>query len=132
MKSKAAALVFSVFLAGVIVGGLAVHLFGERMFSTGASPSSSTLTSQEYMNTLDRQLALTPAQHAQISGILDNTVAEYNRIYSPTITQIEQARQQGRQNIRAALTPGQQVKFDAYIHQLDEQRAAAEKQRQKK
>jgi hypothetical protein len=132
MKSKAAALVFSVFLAGVIVGGLAVHLFGERMFSTGASPSSSTLTSQEYMNTLDRQLALTPAQHAQISGILDNTVAEYNRIYSPTITQIEQARQQGRQNIRAALTPEQQVKFDAYIHQLDEQRAAAEKQRQKK
>jgi len=132
MKSKAAALVFSVFLAGIVVGGLAVHLFGDRMFSTGASPSSSTLTRDEYMTTLDRQLALTPEQHAQIAGILDNTVAEYNRIYSPTITQIEQARQQGRQNIRALLTPDQRSKFDAYIRQLDEQRSAADKQHDKK
>jgi len=126
MKSKAAALVFSVFLAGVIVGGLAVHLFGERMFSTGASPSSTTITRDEYMSTLDRQLSLTPAQHAQISGILDHTVEEYNRIYTPTMSQIEHARQEGRQNIRAVLTPDQQTRFDAYIHQLDEQRANAD------
>ena len=132
MKSKAAALVFSVFLAGVIVGGLSVHLFGERMFGTFAGPSKSPLTSEEYMTTLDHQLALTPAQHAQIAGILDDTVAEYNRIYSPTITQIEEARQQGRQHIRSVLTPDQLAKFDAYIRQLDEQRSAAQKHEGKK
>jgi len=132
MKSKAAALVFSVFLAGVIVGGLSMHVFGDRIFSTGASNSNSPMTREDYLSTLDRQLALTPSQHAQIAGILDQTVAEYNRIYSPTITQIEDARQRGRQNIRAALTPEQLPKFEAYIRQLDEQRAAVEKQHEKK
>ncbi|HMD30582.1 MAG TPA: hypothetical protein VKG84_01650 [Candidatus Acidoferrales bacterium] len=131
MKSKAAVLVLCVFLAGAVVGGLSVHLFGENMFHTGASPTSYPMTKGEILRQFDRQLALSPAQHAQISGILDDTVTEYNRLYSPISIQIEDARQQGRTRIRAVLTPEQLSKFEAYIHQLDEQRALLEKQHEK-
>jgi hypothetical protein len=130
MKSKAAVLVLAVFVAGALVGGLSVHLFGERIFSTGASATSYPMTKDEHLRQLDRQLDLTADQHAQIAAALNDTVTEYVHIYSTIGPQLEQARHEGRERIRAVLTPDQLPKFEAYNRQLDEQRAQLDKQRQ--
>jgi Spy/CpxP family protein refolding chaperone len=125
MKFKAAALVLSVFLTGAIVGGLAVHVFGDRIW---ASDSSARLSKNELLQQLTRDLNLTPEQHSQIDSIMDSTLTDYNRILAPLSPQLEQVRQQGRQRIRAVLTPAQLPKFDAFIRQLDERRSRYDQQ----
>jgi Spy/CpxP family protein refolding chaperone len=128
MKFKAAALVFAVFLAGVFVGGLAVHVFGDRFGSTRAYDSSAQLTKHDLLQQLSQQLNLSPDQRAQIDSIMNGTLSEYDRILSPLGPQLEQVRQQGRQRIRSVLTPDQLPKFESFIRQLDAQRAQAEQQ----
>ncbi len=130
MKSKAAALVFCVFLTGAVVGGLAVHVFGDRIWPTLASDPSSLPTRDELLQQLGQQLDLTPEQRTQIKAAMDQTTSDWHRILLTVDPQLEQARQQGRQRIRAVLTPGQLPKFEAFIRHLDEQRAKAELRRQ--
>ena len=54
--------------------------------------------------------------------MFDDTVSKWQALYAPLDAAHEQIRQQGRANIRALLTPDQQVKFDDFLKQLDEQR----------
>ena len=129
MKFKAATLVFCVFLTGGVVGGLAVHLFGDRIWSTRAS-SNSMPTGDELLQQLTQQLDLTADQRTQIKAAMDQTVADWHRIYITVDPELEQARQQGRQRIRAVLTPDQLPKYEVFIRQLDERRARAEQHHQ--
>lgn len=130
MKFKAATLVFAVFLTGAIVGGLAVHVFGDRIWNTSAADPASQLTKRDLLQQLDTKLSLSPAQRAQIDAIMNGTLSDYNRILSPLSPQLEDARRQGRERIRAVLTPDQLPKYESFIRQLDEQRSKLE-QRQK-
>jgi len=130
MKSKAATLVFCVFLTGAVVGGLVVHIFGDRIWPTLASDPSSLPTRDELLQQLGQQLDLTPEQRTQIKAAMDQTTSDWHRILLTVDPQLEQARQQGRQRIRAVLTPDQLPKFEAFIRHLDEQRAQAELRRQ--
>jgi Spy/CpxP family protein refolding chaperone len=128
MKFKAAALVVCVFLTGAVVGGLAVHVFGDRIWSTRASSANTLVTRDELLQQLSQQLSLTPEQRSQIKGIMDQTISDWHRIYLTVNPELEQARQQGRQRIRGVLSPDQLPKFDLFIRNLDEQRAKAEQQ----
>ena len=128
MKLKAATLVFCVFLSGALVGGLAVHVFGDRMWNTSAADPAAQLNKKELLQQLTQQLTLSPDQRSQIDGIMDGTLAEYNRILSPLSPQLQQAREQSRERIRAVLSPDQLPKFEAFIRQLDERRAKIEQQ----
>jgi len=128
MKFKAATLVLCVFLSGAVVGGLAVHVFGDRIWDTRAAESAAQLNKNELLQELNTQLNLTPSQRAQIDGIMTGTVSDINRILSPLGPQFEQVRQQGRQRIRGVLTPEQLPKFEAFVRQLDAQRAKTEQQ----
>jgi hypothetical protein len=132
MKSKAAALVICVFLTGAVVGGLAIHVFGERMWSTRASSANTPVTKDDFLQQLGQQLNLTPAQRSQIEGIMDQTISDYHRILVPVSPELEQARQEGRQHIRGVLTPEQLPKFEGFIRRLDEQRAKADQQQKQK
>lgn len=132
MKSKAAALVICVFLTGAVVGGLAIHVFGERMWSTRASSANTPVTKDDFLQQLGQQLNLTPAQRSQIEGIMDQTISDYHRILVPVSPELEQARQEGRQHIRGVLTPEQLPKFEVFIRRLDEQRAKADQQQKQK
>lgn len=129
MKFKAATLVICVFLTGAVVGGLSVHVFGDRIWNTRASDAASQLTKSDLLQQLTQQLNLTPDQRAQIDGIMNGTLTDYDRILTPLSPQLEQVRQQGRQRIRGVLTPDQVPKFESFIRQLDEQRAKSEKQK---
>lgn len=130
MKSKAAVLVICVFLTGAVVGGLAVHVFGDRIWSTRASSASSLVTRDELLQQLSQELNLTPEQRTQIKATMDQTISDWHRIYLTVNPELEQARQQGRQRIRGVLTPEQLPKFEVFIRNLDEQRAKAEQKDQ--
>jgi len=129
MKFKAATLVICVFLTGAVVGGLAVHVFGDRIWSSSAYDSGGKLSKNELLQQLSRDLSLTPDQRAQIDGIMNGTLTEYDRILTPLSPQLEEVRQQGRQRIRGVLTPDQLPKFESFIRQLDEKRAKSEQQK---
>ena len=125
-KRKAGNLVFAVFLAGAVVGGLSVRVFGDRIFSTGAATANLPMTKAEFLRQLDQKVELTPEQRNQISAIMDDTVPEYHKIYAPMGPQFEEARQHGRQRMRGVLTPEQLPKFEAYLRQLDAHSKKAE------
>ncbi|HXZ20029.1 MAG TPA: hypothetical protein VEG63_08765 [Candidatus Acidoferrales bacterium] len=128
MKFKAATLVFCVFLSGAVVGGLAVHVFGDRIWSTGASSASFVPSREELLQELSQQLNLTEAQRAQVGETLDQTLADWRQIFLTVNPQLEEARQRGRQRIRAVLTPEQLPKYEAFIRNLDERLAKAGQQ----
>jgi Spy/CpxP family protein refolding chaperone len=117
-RREAAVLVFVVFLLGLLVGAFGNHLWGERVWGHSVAehhaghpgpPSTARI-----VNDFTRELQLTPDQQKQLGSIIDETRTQW-------ATQHEQIRQQGRERIRAILTPEQLPKFDAFMHHIDEQ-----------
>jgi Spy/CpxP family protein refolding chaperone len=117
-RREAALLVVVVFVLGVLLGGVADHLFGARGFTSPAPPR----TRDQLIGQLTTQLGLTPDQQKHLTSIVDDTRAQWRTLYAPLETQHEQIRQQGRERIRAILTPEQRPKFELFMQRLDEQR----------
>jgi hypothetical protein len=124
MKWKASVLVLAVFLLGLLVGGLGVHVMGSK----AAAPPAAALptTSDEVVKQLDVRCSLTADQQKQIQAIMEEVMAEYHRIYEPIRPQIEEVRQAGRQRIRGVLKPEQLPKFEEYLRWMDEEKKKQE------
>jgi hypothetical protein len=121
-RREAAVLFFVVFLLGVLFGGVGDHLWnkhvsGQRVVSSNARP-----TRHELIKNFSRQVQLTPEQEKQLGEIMDDTRAKWQALYAPLDAQREAIRQQGRERIRAMLTPEQVPKFEEYMRRADEQR----------
>jgi Spy/CpxP family protein refolding chaperone len=117
-RREAALLVIVVFVLGVLLGGVVDHLFGARVFGNPAG-----LTKRDLLITqLTSQLSLTSDQQKQVTSIVDDTRGQVRALFAPLEPQHEQIRQQGRERIRAILTPEQRPKFEEFLRQLDEQR----------
>jgi Spy/CpxP family protein refolding chaperone len=86
-------------------------------------------THTEIMQQMTDQLSLTPEQQTQIGAISDNIRDRMRQLQEQTKPQSDAIRNDGRQKIRALLTPEQQPKFDEFIHHLDDLRAKAAAQR---
>jgi hypothetical protein len=125
MKWKAAVSVLAVFLLGIVLGGLGVHLLGSHV-AAGTKPAPMPYTSKEVVGALDAQCGLTPEQHREISAIMDDVMAQYRRIYEPIKPQIEEVRQAGRQRIRGVLKPEQLPKFEEWLRKMDDERKKQE------
>ncbi len=119
-RREAALLVFVVFLLGVLLGGLANHLWGERVWGRQNPPGSPTR--DQLVGDLTHDLQLNADQQQQLGVIVDDTRAKIHAAYAPADAQREELRQQGRARIRAILTPEQLPKFEAFMQRLDEQR----------
>lgn len=119
-RKEAAVLVFVVFLLGLLLGGVGNHLWDERVH--GQDPVNTKPTRQQVLADLTQRLQLTPDQQGKIAAQIDETRSKWQSLYAPLDTPREQIRQQGRANIRAVLTPDQQLKFDDFLRLLDEQR----------
>jgi Spy/CpxP family protein refolding chaperone len=117
-RREAALLVVVVFVLGVLLGGVADHLFGSRVFG---NPVPQTKRDQ-IISQLTLQLSLTTDQQKQLTTIVDDTRAQVRTLFAPLEPQHDQIRQQGRERIRAILTPEQKPKFEEFLRQLDEQR----------
>jgi Spy/CpxP family protein refolding chaperone len=132
-RREAAILFAVVFLLGALLGGVADHLWQERVW--GHQPVRSALmpSRAHIIEESTRELQLTPEQQKELGAVIDDTRHKWEALYAPLDAQREQIRQEGRARIRAALTPEQQLKFDDLMRRLDERRKkeAAEHQEQR-
>ncbi|MFZ0980777.1 MAG: hypothetical protein WAN23_15350 [Candidatus Acidiferrales bacterium] len=120
-RREAAALFFVVFLLGVLLGGVGVHLWGERVLGE-TKPVNTNPNRAQVIAQCTHELQLTPDEQKQMIAIIDDTRAKWAALYAPLDPQKEQIRLEGRAHIRAILTPEQQVKFDDFMRRIDEQR----------
>lgn len=125
-KREAAVLVLVVFVLGLLLGGVGNHVWGERVWGRGNSASNGRPSRTQVIDQFTRQLELTPIQQQQLGSIVDQTRSRWEELYAPLAPEHEKIRLDGRQRIRAILTPEQQTKFDAFMQHLDEQRKKAE------
>ncbi len=122
-RGEAAILIAVVFLLGVLLGAVATHLWGERVWGQQDTHTAGMKPVNQVVADFTRELQLTPDQRTQVTAIIDDTRAQWKALYAPLDAQKEQIRQRGRARIRALLTPEQQPKFDAFMQRIDEQRA---------
>jgi Spy/CpxP family protein refolding chaperone len=122
-RGEAALLIAVVFMLGALLGAVATHMWGERVWGRQDTYSAGRKPVNQVVADFTRELQLTPDQQTQVTTIIDDTRAQLKALYAPVDTQREQIRQQTRARIRALLTPEQQPKFDAFMRRLDEQRA---------
>lgn len=115
---EAAVLVIVVFLLGVLLGGVGNHLWGERVWGQRSAPHGR----DQLIGQLTDELRLTSDQQKQLTAIVDDTRSQWRALYAPLDSQKEQIRLQGRDRIRAILTPDQRPKFEDFMRRLDERR----------
>jgi len=104
------------------VGGLAAHVW-----SIHAAARSVPHGPDQIIDQLSRELQFTPDQLKQVTQIVDETHSQVRALYAPIDAQREQIRQQSRARIRALLNDNQKVKFEEFLHRLDEARKKEER-----
>jgi Spy/CpxP family protein refolding chaperone len=125
IQRKAGTLVVVVFLLGTALGGVGMHYWEARAYGHRVMVPTHT----EIMQQMTGQLSLTPEQQTQIGAISDNIRDRMRELQNQTKPQADAIRNDGRQKIRALLTPDQQPKFDEFVQHLDDLRAKAAAQR---
>jgi hypothetical protein len=115
---KAVAWLLVVFVLGVALGVVGTYVMRTRVFAH-RQPSEHTPASR--LDRLNHELNLTPDQQKQIDAILTSVQSRYDAIHQSVVPQYEDARKQGREQIRQVLTPDQQVKFDDFLRRIDEE-----------
>ncbi len=132
-RIEAAVLVMVVFVLGILLGGVGGHLWDERVQGQVQAQTAAQLnlkpTRNERVNDLTQRLQLTADQQKQVAAAIDDTLSKWQALYAPLDAPREEIRQQGRAGIRALLTPDQQIKFDDFLRQLDEQRRLDEQRK---
>ena len=120
-KQRAAVWVAVVFLLGVLLGGVVGYVFAHHPVSANAPLSPQERRAQK-VEELTRVANLTPEQREQLEAILTQLHSEYKTLHEQSDAQIDQARQKGRNQIRAILTPEQRPKFEEFLRKMDEER----------
>ncbi len=130
---KAVGLVIVVFVVGIALGGVGTHEWDARVLASQQHP--------DFVKQLKTDLQLSPEQASKVDAILDEDHvkfqaldaqrhAEWDSRYAVLNKQrheewdpkYDQVRQQGRDSIRALLTPEQKTKFEAFLKRIDEER----------
>jgi hypothetical protein len=119
-RREAAGLFLIVFVLGVLFGAVGNHVWNERV--AGENRVNTNPTRTQVLVECTHELQLSPDQQKQLSAIIDDTNSKWRALYAPLDDQREAIRQEGRQHIRAILNPDQQVKFDAFMRKIDDQR----------
>jgi hypothetical protein len=128
-RLKAAVLFWIVFALGVTFGALGNRFWNQRVSGEPAAVNAKPAHGQVMQDLMKTLAPITPAQQERIDAVIDDTRAQWQELEASRDGQRETIRQQCRANIRATLTPEQQVKFDEFMKRLDEQRKReAEKQ----
>jgi hypothetical protein len=115
-----------VFLAGAAVGFWCHHALGPRGFlgfAIGGPPAGPPPEMKGWMlQRLDRELDLTPEQHARIDTVLTRRETDIRALMSETRPRFEAIASRTRAEIQTVLTPGQQEKFAQITRRLDARR----------
>jgi Spy/CpxP family protein refolding chaperone len=119
---KAALWVGVVFLLGAALGGMLGYVFAHHTAMAAPAQMTDSEKRAQKVQRLTQELNLIPDQQKQLDAIMASVQAEYKAIHQSTDPQIDQARQKGREQIRAILTPEQKPKFEDFLRRLDEER----------
>jgi len=125
-----------VFLVAVFVLGAAAGILG-TMWATQTGLAATTrgpskFSKQGALEWLNNELRLSAEQQQQLGPILDETAAGYEGIRERVRPEYDQVRQQGRDRIRAILTPEQKARFEELVQQIDEERARHRREREQR
>jgi Spy/CpxP family protein refolding chaperone len=120
-KQRAALWVAVVFMLGALLGGVVGYIFAHRSVSANTSMTAQERRAQK-VEQLTREADLTTDQRHQLEAILTQLHGEYKALHEQSDAQIDQARQKGRSQIRAILTPEQKPKFEQFLKRMDEER----------
>ena len=118
---EAAALFLVVFVLGVTFGALGNRVWNRRASGERAAVNAKPAHGHVMQDLMKTLAPLTPEQQERIDTVIDDTRAQWQSLEASLDGQREAIRRQGRANIRATLTPEQQVKFDEFMKRLDEQ-----------
>jgi hypothetical protein len=117
MKSQNKALIkgWAVLLLVFALGGLTgAALDGLYRSRASTNPLSVKLNeSNDYFESLKRELNLDSGQATQIRAILDEMRNEYGSICASVRPKYDDLRERGRSRMRSLLTPEQQKRFDS-------------------
>jgi hypothetical protein len=110
-----------VFLAGVVVGGFADHLFL-------APRASAHLTPEQYRDKLvaelQKRLNLQPAQVVQLKGIFDATGVRFREIHKRIEPDVAALHTDHDDRVRAILDERQRAEYDKWRAERDKLHAA--------
>jgi Spy/CpxP family protein refolding chaperone len=126
-KRRAALWVAVVFVLGAALGGVFGYFYGHRSIVAAANPPLSEAQRRaQRVEQLTQELGLTNDQKQQLDSALSQLHADYKSIHDQSNqqlnSQMDQARQKGRDQIRGILTPEQKPKFEEFLKRLDEER----------
>jgi Spy/CpxP family protein refolding chaperone len=126
-KRRAALWVAVVFVLGAALGGLFGYFYGHRSTVAAANPPlSEPQRRAQRVEQLTQELGLTKDQKQQLDSALSQLHSEYKSIHDQSNqrlnSEMDQARQKGRDQIRAILTLEQKPKFEEFLKRLDEER----------
>jgi Spy/CpxP family protein refolding chaperone len=119
---KAALWVGFVFLLGAALGGVLGNVFGVHARNVPPPQLTEGEKRAQKVQRLTQELSLAPDQQKQVEAIIASVQVQYKAIRQSTEPQIDEARQKGREQIRAILTPEQKPKFEDFLRRLDEER----------
>ena len=81
-------------------------------------PRSPEMWRKDFIGHLDKDLNLTPEQHAAISKIIAEGQEQNRQIWTNVAPKLRDEMEQVHQRIRAQLTPDQQKKFEEMVKQF--------------
>jgi len=113
-RSIAFTSVFGLFLLGVVVGALAMHLVYATRFPPGPphGPGRPGASGPEFLERLERRLDLTPEQKDEIRAILVDSVGEAEGMRREMEPRVREHAERVGERIREVLTPEQRRRFD--------------------
>jgi Spy/CpxP family protein refolding chaperone len=119
---KAALWVGVVFLLGAALGGMVGYSYEHHLVSAASTPLPEPVRRARRVEQLTQSLNLTSAQSQQVDAILLQHHTEAKAIHDQMDAQLEQVHKDGRDQIRAVLTPEQKPKFEEFLRNLDQQK----------
>jgi len=127
---KATLLMLLVFVLGIALGALGMYAARGRVFgdSGGLRRADGRAKLEER---LTRELSLSPEQQKQLDSILLDLQERYDAIHKQYAPQVDQVRQQGRDQVRTILAPEQRPKYEDFLRRIDEERKRMDEERRK-
>jgi Spy/CpxP family protein refolding chaperone len=119
-----------VFLVGAAIGVLFGYNFGHRSYAAtvAAKPLPEPEWRAKRVAEMTKELGLTSDQSAKLNDVLRQKHQEMKTIRDKSDQDVDVVRQNGRNQIRAFLTPEQLPKFEAMVQRMDEERKKQQQQ----
>ena len=115
-RTKARLVIGAIFVFGFVGGALSMNLYTRNTTKAEVQPR------HYFFTKLTEQCNLTGEQQTKVRSICDDTFNKFHDIGKEVEPQMNQARQEGREKIRAVLTADQLPKFEELLSEFDKKR----------